>query len=99
VCGARYNRPVVPDTRRPLADDTPASVEQEQVRLWQAMTAAQKAGLSSALCRRTNALAIAGITLRHPHDSPRQQFLRLAIVRLGYDLAVRAYPEAADLAP
>jgi hypothetical protein len=30
---------------------------------------------------------------RYPDASPREQFLRLAIVTLGFDLARRAYPE------
>jgi hypothetical protein len=36
---------------------------------------------------------MAGIRLRHPDASPREQFLRLALVTLGHDLARRAYPD------
>ena len=40
---------------------------------------------------------ISGWQQRHPQASAREQFLRLAIVRLGYDLAVEAFPDAAGL--
>jgi hypothetical protein len=38
-------------------------------------------------------LAMAGIRQRHPGASPREQFLRLAVITLGRDLAARVYPE------
>ena len=38
-------------------------------------------------------LALAGIRLRHPGVSAREEFLRLAALTLGEELARRAYPE------
>jgi hypothetical protein len=38
-------------------------------------------------------LARAGVRHRHPDASPHEQFLRLAVVTLGPELAVLAYPE------
>jgi hypothetical protein len=42
-------------------------------------------------------MALAGIRLRHPGASPREQFLRLASVKLGRDLARQVYPEIEQL--
>jgi hypothetical protein len=39
----------------------------------------------------------AGIAARHPLASPRERFLRRAIVLLGRELAVQVYPDAAAL--
>jgi hypothetical protein len=90
----------VPDTvRRPLADDTPLEIEQMQIAMWQRMTPAAKIGIVSAMCRRLHTLAAEGVRRRHPLADAREQFLRLAIVKLGYDLAVEAFPDAAGLEP
>jgi hypothetical protein len=42
-------------------------------------------------------LAIAGVRQRYPHAGKREQFLRLAQVTLGDELARKAYPELAAL--
>jgi len=42
-------------------------------------------------------MAVAGIRLRHPGASPREQFLRLATVKLGRELALQVYPEIDQL--
>lgn len=57
------------------------------------MTAAQKAETVASLSRSVRDLALAGIRQRYPGVTPREQFLRLAILTLGLDLARRAYPE------
>ena len=59
------------------------------------MSAAQKAALITGLTRAAYAMTLAGIQHRDPNASPRQQFLRLALIVLGPDLACRAYPDAA----
>ena len=97
--GRRYNRRVIRNGRQPLADDTSPDAERVQIDHWRRMSPSQKAQLTSSLCRHTNALAAEGVRLRHPDAAPRERFLRLAIVRLGYDLAVQAFPEAAGLEP
>jgi hypothetical protein len=61
------------------------------------MSPAEKAALVSGLTAAVYDLAMAGVRRRHPQASPREQFLRLAIVTLGLDLARRAYPEIGDL--
>jgi len=83
----------------PLADDTTPDVEARQIEGWRAMTPARKAALVSSLSRSTRELALAGIRARHPKSSPREQFLRLAILTLGTDLARRAYPDIDLLEP
>ena len=61
------------------------------------MSTVDKAHLISSLSRGTRALALAGIRARYPGASLREQFLRLAILTLGRELARQAYPEIDDL--
>lgn len=63
------------------------------------MSAAQKAAMVSGLTQAVYDLARAGVQHRYPEASPRVQFLRLAIVILGPELARQAYPEIASLDP
>ena len=87
-----YN-PAVPPV--PLSLDTSPEIERLQVERWRQMSPAEKAALVSGLTQTAYDLALAGISLRHPDASPREQFLRLAVITLGPDLARRAYPEIA----
>jgi hypothetical protein len=82
---------------RPLAADTPAEVEERQIEAWRRMSAAEKAALVTGLTNAALALARAGLLERYPDASERELFLRLAILRLGRDLAQRAYPDARPL--
>jgi hypothetical protein len=77
----------------PVSLDTTVEIEQRQIEAWRQMTPAQKLGLSVGMSDAVRRLAFAGVRQRHPNASPREQFLRLAIVMLGSDLARRAYPE------
>ncbi|HUQ89047.1 MAG TPA: hypothetical protein VM096_15925 [Vicinamibacterales bacterium] len=76
-----------------LAADTPLEIELRQTRAWAAMTAAQKADLITGLSNATRELALAGIRHRYPSASPRECFLRLAMLTMGRELARLAYPE------
>lgn len=78
---------------RPLADDTPLDMEARQVEAWRRMTPDEKAAVIVGLTQATFELALAGIAARHPQASPREHFLRRAILLFGRDLAARAYPE------
>jgi hypothetical protein len=80
-----------------LSDDTAPEVEEVQVRRWRAMPSAEKARLIVGLCQAADALALAGIRHRYPAASHRESFLRLAMLKLGRDLACRAYPDANQL--
>jgi hypothetical protein len=86
----RYNA-AVPPVR--LSLDTSPEVERLQIERWRRMSPAEKAAIVSGLTQTACDLALAGIRLRHPDASPREQFLRLALITLGPDLARRAYPE------
>jgi len=79
--------------RVPLTQDTSPEIEQRQIEAWRAMSPAEKAELITGLTQAARAMALAGIRDRHPDASEREQFLRLAIITLGADLARRAYPE------
>lgn len=62
------------------------------------MTPAEKAAIVTGLTRASFEMARAGVRHRYPDASPREQFVRLAIVTLGPELAARAYPEVTELA-
>jgi hypothetical protein len=57
------------------------------------MSPEEKAAVVSGLTKAAYELALAGVRQRHPEATAREQFLRLAIVTLGRDLARKAYPE------
>jgi hypothetical protein len=82
---------------RPLADDTPAEVEERQIDAWRRMSTAEKAALISGLTHATFVMARAGLRQRYPGASERELFLRMAVLTLGRDLAERAYPDAGSL--
>ena len=81
--------------RTPLAADTPLEVEALQIEAWRRMTPAEKAAMVVALSRAARDMMLAGIRHRHPVASEREVFLRAAIIQLGPQLAVAAYPDAA----
>jgi hypothetical protein len=89
-----YN-PLVP--RPPLALDTSPDVERLLIERWRHMSAAEKAAIVSDVTAAVYELALAGVRQRYPHASPREHFLRLAVITLGEPLARRAYPEMAAL--
>lgn len=90
---APYNSVVT----EPLAVDTSPDVEALQLERWRAMSPAEKAAMVSGLTQAAFDMARAGVRHRHPTASPREVFLRLAVVTLGADLAKEAYPEVAAL--
>lgn len=77
----------------PLARDTDPAVEQRQIEAWRRLTPADKLLLVMRMNANVTELALAGVRQRYPGASPREQFLRLAQVMLGDDLARRAYPD------
>jgi hypothetical protein len=81
----------------PLSLDTPPDIEARQIDAWRRMSAADKAAAVAGLTEAAFAMTSAGVRQRHPGDSAREHFLRMAIVILGAELACRAYPDAARL--
>ena len=61
------------------------------------MAPAEKLQVVAELNAAVDAMALAGVRSRHPGASPREQFLRLACVKLGRDLARQVYPEIEQL--
>jgi hypothetical protein len=80
-----------------LSADTSAEVEAIQIDLWKRMSSIDKAFAVSASSRAAQELSLAGIRLRHPDASETECRLRLAVLKLGSDLARRVYPEAGGL--
>ncbi|MBY0494161.1 MAG: hypothetical protein K2Y23_08080 [Cyanobacteria bacterium] len=78
---------------QPLADDTPLDIEARQIEGWRRLSSTDKLALIASLSRAIRELTLAGIRARHPGASPREQFLRLAMLTLGPELARSAYPE------
>ena len=77
----------------PLARDADSDIERRQVDAWRQMSPAQKLRLVSQLSATVRQLALAGVRQRYPAASAREQFLRLAQVTLGDELARKAYPD------
>ena len=79
--------------------DTPADVERLQIEGWRQMSAAEKASVIAGLTNAAFQLSFAGVRARYPDASTREQFLRLAIVTLGREMACTVYPEVLQLDP
>lgn len=77
----------------PLSLDTPGEIERIQIAHWRAATPAEKLAVVSGLTQAVFHLALAGVRQRYPEATPREHFLRLAIVTLGPDVAREAYPD------
>jgi hypothetical protein len=63
------------------------------------MSPEQRLATAMRMSQTVRDLALAGVRARFPNAGPREQFLRLAIVTLGLELAQAAYPEIAKLDP
>jgi hypothetical protein len=83
--------------RQPLSDDTSEEAERVQIERWRNMTPEQKLALVSGMTQMACTLAMAGIGQRYPDASPRERFLRFAMMHLGEEVARAAYPEIAAL--
>lgn len=81
----------------PLNRDTSLDIEQRQLQAWRELSPAERADLISGLSAAAREMALAGVRARFPTAGPREHFLRLAIVTLGLELALGAYPEIARL--
>jgi hypothetical protein len=90
---------VAANERRPLAEDTPFEVEDIQTGIWRRMSPERKAELIVGICAALDDMVVEGVRRRYPNAGPREQFLRRAIVRLGYEHACEAYPDAVGLMP
>ena len=85
------------ESRAKLSADTSPDAEALQLQRWRAMSVREKAGLVTQLSQAADAMALAGIRAAYPSASARECFLRLAVRRLGRELAARVYPEIAGI--
>ncbi len=83
----------------PLAGDTDPAIEQRQIEGWRRLTPADKLALVMRMNANVRQLALAGVRQRYPRASSREQFLRLAEVMLGEELARKVYPDIGTLKP
>lgn len=83
--------------RTPVAADTPPDIESLQREIWRRMTLEAKCRIVAGLCQGVREAALAGVRRRYPEAGPREQFLRLAVLYLGPELAAEAFPEASAL--
>jgi hypothetical protein len=83
--------------RKTLSFDTSAEIERLQIERWWQMSPDSKAALVSGLTQATSELALAGLKQRYPDASPRELFLRMAMLTLGPELARKAYPDIVAL--
>ena len=81
------------DVRHGLDLDTSPEVARIQREWFRRMTPQQRLEKVMELNRAVDELATAGIRHQHPDASEREVFLRLAVRKLGVDLARRAYPD------
>jgi hypothetical protein len=61
------------------------------------MSPTEKARAVTEICRAAQECSLAGIRKRHPDASERECLLRLAVLKLGPELAARVYPEVASI--
>jgi hypothetical protein len=79
----------------PIGDDP--SILRMQTDILRRMSSEQRLQIVAELNRTVDAMAEAGIRDAFPGASEREVFLRLAVRKLGYDLACSAYPEVESL--
>jgi len=84
-------------TKAVLSSDTSLAAECAQVELWRKMPPQEKLRAVTEISRAVEELSLAGIKLRHPAASDRECMLRLAIIKLGRQLACEVYPEASRI--
>jgi hypothetical protein len=80
-----------------LASDTSLKAERAQVELWRRMSPIEKLRSVTEISRAVLELSLAGIRMRHPEASDEECAIRLAILKLGRQLACQVYPQAARL--
>jgi len=80
-----------------LSPDTSPEIEELQLELWRRMSPMEKLHVVNEISRTVQELSLAGIRLRNPGATERECLLRLAILKLGRELACQVYPEAARL--
>lgn len=76
---------------RPLAEDTSPEAEQVLLKLLRQASPARKLEMIASANRASRELALCGLKMRFPNNSPAQLRRRLASLCLGEELAWKAY--------
>jgi hypothetical protein len=84
-------------TETPRSLDKSPDVERRQIDAWRQMSPAEKAATVTGLTRAAYQMTAAGVRQRFPAASPREHFLRVAVIVLGPELASKAYPDATQV--
>ena len=84
-------------TKALLASDTSVEAERMQVELWRRMSPLEKVRAVTEVSQAVQQLSLTGIRSRHPDATDQECLLRLAVLKLGRQLACHVYPAIADL--
>lgn len=76
---------------RTLAEDTSPEAEEILINIWRQASAARKIAMVLSANRTARALALTGLRERYPNESEARLQRRLADLRLGPELAEKAY--------
>jgi len=76
---------------RTLASDTHPAAERVLIDIWRRSSPAEKMGMVLEANRTAKELALTGLRERFPNDPPQRLQRRLADLRLGSELAAKAY--------
>jgi len=97
VFGA-HNAQVALTHDRPTTSDTAPDIDARLVDAWRQMTSMEIAAHLNAAWRAGQQLTWFSLKERYPDASDDELRIRVAVERLGWDLAIRIHPEAARLA-
>ena len=78
-----------------LASDTSIEAERVQVEAWRRMSPLAKVRAVTDISQAVQRLSLSGIRSRHPDASDDECMLRLAVLKLGRQLACQVYPAVA----
>lgn len=94
-----YNARVALTHNRPTTSDTAPDIDARLVEAWRQMTSVEIAANLNAAWRAGQQLTWFSLKERYPDASDDELNIRVAVERLGWELATRIHPEAARLAP
>lgn len=81
---------------RPQSSDTSVHVDRLVFERLRVMTPQERLSMAAAASRAVSRLSVAGLKLRYPEESDRDLHLRAGMLRIGRELAIRLYGEAAE---
>jgi hypothetical protein len=94
-----YNAGVALTHHPPATSDTTPDIDARLIEAWRQMTSVEIAAHLNAAWRAGQQLTWFSVKERYPDASDDELRIRVAVERLGWDLAIRIHPEAARLEP